>query len=138
MIGRTPSWTRSDPLFPYTTLFRSNPLDPFQRAVHMAVRCVRLAAEAVDDPDPNAGERREGCLAQLHDIGRIREGAEAKSQGRRIAVILDEWNDIDSGDDERAVDRLGLKHGLVEIALGQRPPRLDSIADPHAHRKSAV
>src|SRR3546814_5081464 len=54
MIRRPPRSTRTDTLFPYTTLFRSAwPLQPFdQRGMRLAGRGLRASAVDADEPCP--------------------------------------------------------------------------------------
>src|SRR3546814_12386363 len=66
MIRRPPRSTRTDTLFPYTTLFRSAPPGPFPPAV--AFRC--HAADAAPAAAPP--ERR---LAGRHHVAFVREAA---------------------------------------------------------------
>src|SRR3546814_14310417 len=49
MIRRPPGSTRTDTLFPSTTLFRSLAFDPFQRTFVIALQ--RCAVPGVDDED---------------------------------------------------------------------------------------
>src|SRR3546814_18759703 len=70
MIRRPPRSTRTDPLFPYTTLFRSRAVgqdqrrDLRQRVERQVIRATRLALAAVE---MLALERRPG---QFQQIGR--------------------------------------------------------------------
>ena len=64
-----------------------------QRLLEVAVRRMRLVAQAVDDPQLDPGERRERGLVELDHIGRIGEAAEAEAERRAEAVVLRERHD---------------------------------------------
>jgi hypothetical protein len=50
---------------------RLQPLDPGQDLAQIRVRWVRFPAQAVDDPQFDPGERLEGSIIELDDVGRI-------------------------------------------------------------------
>src|SRR3546814_11469215 len=72
MIRRPPRSTRSDPLFPYTPLFRSEPL----LGVDL-VGAEQLADGVVEDLGGGAGERLQACVH-----------AAAQVVGERLAEAL--------------------------------------------------
>src|SRR5690348_816385 len=92
--------------------------DPAERLLEMAVRRVRIVTQAVDDPELDAGERREGRLVELDDVGRVRDGSDAESERPAEAVILLERNDAQPGDLERPVDDMRYGGRLVEGFAG--------------------
>ena len=59
---------------------RPHPLDPGQRLRQMAMRRMRLAAQAIDDPKLDPGERGKRGLVEFGDIGRIGDRPDAKAQ----------------------------------------------------------
>ncbi len=74
----------------------------------MAVRRVRLATQAVDNPQLDPTERRERVVVQLGDVGRIAERPDAEPQSRAEPVILRERHDRHARGGERAGDLVRL------------------------------
>src|SRR3546814_9703171 len=72
MIRRPPRSTRTDTLFPYTTLFRSVVLSPERRAVvHIAVRIVRMRPKNLSVSGSKTVERSEEHTSELQSLMRI-------------------------------------------------------------------
>src|SRR3546814_1133283 len=69
MIRRPPRSTRTDTLFPYTTLFRSAPTRPASREAR------KISAAA---PAASAGERAKPAHRHARRSGRAREGSAAQ------------------------------------------------------------
>src|SRR3546814_15526864 len=97
MIRRPPRSTRTDTLFPYTTLFRSSATHSRQRAVRLTHRAKRTAARS----DPIAEQRRRSAVSR---IGQDLEGArrivcriETISEFEGQVQFLGIGNDNDSG-----------------------------------------
>ena len=125
---------------------RTHPGDPRQGLRKMRVRRMRLAPEAVDDPqfDPfDCGERR---LVEFGDVRRVRKATDPQAEGRAEAMVLRERDDWNPGDLERASDLMGyqgrfvisagLGQGLEDIAkapadLGQSLASAKSGRPPH-------
>src|SRR4051812_1686920 len=104
---------------------RPDPRRPDERLREMAVRRMWLAAEAIDDPDLDAGERRESFLVELDDVRRVAEGADAEAERLAEPMILLERRHPHAGDLERPGDFVWRQHGLVERPAGlDRPDRV--------------
>src|SRR5436853_5512064 len=73
----------------------AQPLDPPEHLPEIGMRRVRLAAQAIDDPQFDAGERRERLLVELDDIGRIADRADAEPERLAETVALPERHDWD-------------------------------------------
>src|SRR5690606_27188227 len=79
-------------------------LDPGERLLEMSMGRVRPLAQAVDQPDLDAGQLVERCLRQLLDVGRIGERARAESPARQPPVALLERAERQAADPKRSVD----------------------------------
>src|SRR3546814_2654575 len=73
MIRRPPRSTRTDTLFPYTTLFRSQLKDPAHLRTHVAT------AQAIRTPVEQSDER---LLAASHAVIRQQESAQQRELAR--------------------------------------------------------
>src|SRR5437762_6819634 len=82
----------------------------------MRVRRVRVAAQAIDDPQLDAGECREGLLVEFGHVGRIGKSADTNAQCRAEPVILYERHDFDAGDLERPGDLVRYQGRLIVAA----------------------
>jgi hypothetical protein len=89
-------------------------------AEHLFWRRVRLAAQAIDDPQFDAGERRERRVIEIDDIGRIADRADAETERLAEAVALPKRHDRDARGAERPVDGLRRERRPVH-----GPPRRD-------------
>src|SRR3546814_300741 len=105
MIRRPPRSTRTDTLFPYTTLFRSVPVAARLGAVDLDPRPVLVTDDAVD-----------GVLAarrgDLHLVDEI--PVEIVEAGDRAAEI----GPVQPGADLEAVARLGLQVRVADAGVG--------------------
>src|SRR3546814_8667125 len=141
MIRRPPRSTRTDTLFPYTTLFRSNDSavlqEPSDDALHPDVlgqsrHAGPEAADATDDQvDGNAGLR--GLVEGIDDL-RIDQGVQLgpdrrRQPGPRVAdLVLDELQQLLAQRQRREGDLLhGFRRGVaghvVEQPGGVAPQR---------------
>src|SRR3546814_8968283 len=68
MIRRPPRSTRTDTLFPYTTLFRSHPVP---RARPYSADRLSPTTSTVDVAEPGAGARSEEHTSELQSLMRI-------------------------------------------------------------------
>ena len=59
---------------------RLEPLDPGERVVEREMARVRPVAQRIDDPDVEAGERRDALRRQAAQVARIGEVAEAEAE----------------------------------------------------------
>src|SRR3546814_1702079 len=133
MIRRPPRSTRTDTLFPYTTLFRSTegPLDPLDH--HRAIRDSGWGGRVITTyrPDPALDPDFEGFAANVDRLGELaredvsswagylrahenrrayfREvgGATATDHGHPSAATAD----LDRADAERLYAKIGRAHG---------------------------
>src|SRR3546814_12780550 len=102
MIRRPPRSTRTDPLFPYTTLFRSA---RFER-VDLQGQGIRLqplpgGVVPVSTPEPSAPDPR----GQIKTRQRVRDLAEVFTHEREVKAMLDLIPDMfPAGSGTRAVD----------------------------------
>src|SRR3984885_16363940 len=92
---------------------RLAPRDPAQGLFQMAVGYMRLAADAIDRPDLDPGERRERGLVELDHVGRIGESAEAETGGFGKAVVLGKRRDADAGGVKGSGNRPGPQERLL-------------------------
>src|SRR5256885_6980908 len=99
---------------------RPQPLDPAEHLPEIGMRRVRLAAQAIDDPQFDAGERVERRVVEIDDIGRIADRADAETERLAETVALPERHDRDARNAERPVD--GLRR---ERPPAHGPPRTD-------------
>src|SRR3546814_1988951 len=96
MIRRPPRSTRTDTLFPYTTLFRSHPADqerrrafdrrhlrPFHNAAGKRTRDLRRGAEAPVAADPGNGP---DVRDRLQPLSRVRRG-DCPGRHRRLLSV---------------------------------------------------
>ncbi len=108
---------------------RLHPGDPGQRLLEMAVRHMRRAADAVDDPEIDAVERRKRGGVELDHVGRIGEAAETEAERGREAMTLREGRDGDAGRLERPVDEAALERRLIEARARVRIDRREDVAE---------
>src|ERR1700730_9577998 len=105
---------------------RPHPSDPRQGLCEVRVRWMRLAPEAVDNPQFDAFSRGERRIVEFGDVGRVRKTADPQPEGSAEAMVLGERDDRDPGDLERASDLVRLEGRLVKAARLER--RLEHIA----------
>src|SRR3546814_10328189 len=90
MIRRPPGSTRTDTLFPYTTLFRS-PLDARLKKVETGMEAAGQRLQTLDaliaDPDFYSEARREERLKVLEEHGEL---------SKRHATLEEQWLEIRS------------------------------------------
>src|SRR3546814_5289522 len=87
MIRRPPRSTRTDTLFPYTTLFRSIPGEHEARATaNKSVKSPTPRAETFENP---VGYVKEDCIG-LHRVGKADTGKtfDRRSEARSTAVCM--------------------------------------------------
>src|SRR3546814_8606366 len=105
MIGRPPRSTRTDTLFPYTTLVRSRL--PWRRP---ALRPAPAASPRQASPSPASTCRR----------GRLRRSEEHTSELQSLMRIS--YAVFCLKKQKIAMDRLGLDRGMVEATQPGQPP----------------
>src|SRR3546814_16004377 len=110
MIRRPPRSTRTDTLFPYTTLFRSSATHSRQRAVRLTHRAKRTAARS----DPIAEQRRRSAVSR---IGQDLEGA------RRIVCRIETISEFERSE-ERRVGKVSVRVdlGCLRIIKNKKQP----------------
>src|SRR3546814_20213680 len=84
MIRRPPRSTRTDTLFPYTTLFRSRAF--VSRTFRNAFRIAGMGSDDSDDAPPSQAEPP---CADLNDHIQQRTGEQAQAISRRVEAFLD-------------------------------------------------
>src|SRR3546814_7815461 len=85
MIRRPPRSTRTDTLFPYTTLFRSDDLDEIIGWLRPAPKLLQLShgrARHVDERHSRCKVDHAGRHGYHHRIGRLQNGHRHHPQGR--------------------------------------------------------
>src|SRR5438132_13664930 len=95
---------------------RTDASDPRQGLRKVRVRGVRLAPEAVDNPQFDACSRGERRIVEFGDVRRVCKTADPQPEGRAEAMVLGERDDRDPGDLERASDLVRLEGRLVKAA----------------------
>src|SRR3546814_14967645 len=82
MIRRPPRSTRTDTLFPYTTLFRSTfSTEEFQEHLKVCARYgTRIIVPSVGDPTKNAPVLRAAGLLHFHDATTLRFAEKAAAE----------------------------------------------------------
>src|SRR3546814_10046824 len=93
MLRRPPRSTRTDTLFPYTTLFRSSARQRRADALHRGVDLSRARrGDEGDHPGTDAGSRLRGArLAQLHHgalWGRLRAGDRSEEHTSELQSLM--------------------------------------------------
>src|SRR5689334_913172 len=89
-------------------------LDPRYCLCEMRMRRMRLAPQAIDDPQLDPGDRGEGCVVEFVRVSRVAEAADTKTERRAEPVVLRKRHDRDPGDLERAADLVWLEGRFVE------------------------
>src|SRR3546814_8435209 len=120
MIRRPPRSTRTDTLFPYTTLFRSSATHSRQRAVRLTHRAKRTAARS----DPITEQRRRSAVSR---IGQDLEGA------RRIACRIETISEFRSEEHTSELQSL-MRISYAVFCLKQKKPQqinIDSTTQIH-------
>src|SRR3546814_12953155 len=114
MIRRPPRSTRTDTLFPYTTLFRSS----FRvQGGEVATPRDRKAGEAFADGAGHGDRRRQLRTAHDGDADQVESIALERTQGGRDEVAVDVAVDDLAGGGHGPVQRRG------QVQQGQRKPR---------------
>src|SRR5437868_15309513 len=85
---------------------RPQPLDPAEHLPEIGMRRVRLAAQAIDDPQFDAGERVERRVIDIDDIGRIADRADAETERLAGTEALPQRQDRDARAAARPGSRL--------------------------------
>src|SRR3546814_19809319 len=91
MIRRPPRSTRTDTLFPYTTLFRSGALGPSGTAADRH----RRQSVAVRDPACRGWPSPCGVSAEIPGIARLDRGTGGGHRGRRLTRLRTPVEDVD-------------------------------------------
>src|SRR3546814_12130403 len=113
MVRRTPRSTRTDTLFPYTTLFRS--FEPGANFGDIVLEAPQRRDFARVDDDILAGDAR---------LERFPDDAFCDEQTRRLAVLARREHLADFGPADDRLERLG-----AEFARHPRPDLVDQIVD---------
>src|SRR3546814_5340954 len=112
MIRRPPRSTRTDTLFPYTTLFRSEEL---AEGVAAARELVEIAADVVGDPQVVGVVRRAVAeAAPVVALGEVVGGAVLDLGGRHAEVQARIVGEVE------AAAHLGLVDFRLHVAVGDR------------------
>src|SRR5262249_12229855 len=93
----------------------------------MRVGRMRLAPQAVDDPQINTCDRCEGGIVEFGDVGRVCEAADPQAESHSEAMILRKRDYRNTGNLEWTADLVRLQGGLVVMA--RLPQRLEDIAE---------
>src|SRR3546814_8508013 len=109
MMRRPPRSTRTDTLFPYTTLFRS----VRRAALAKGDPCARIAIEAAIGAwlGHGAGQRAGDGIARLAEIAAVQKNGALLIMGRPVLFIEEAGRDIEAVDQQA---------GLRLDLLGQR------------------
>src|SRR3546814_6974916 len=107
MIRRPPRSTRTDTLFPYTTLFRSNIWIDEARARQRRAKTFALEEEGENAPDP--GDRRIEAAVELSDVARAMARL-PDEQREVIALVL-----VDGFAHREAAEILDIPLGTLKI-----------------------
>ena len=105
------------------------PVRPAHDQAEIGMRRMGRALEAVDQPDPGAGQDRQRRVVEFHHVGRIAEVADAEAQRGAAAVHLLEQEETVAGDLDRGAGahRAGQHHRPVEAG---RRPGAERVAEP--------
>src|SRR3546814_8175056 len=88
MIRRPPRSTRTDTLFPYTTLFRSTPHRPRLEAPHDRYRSRHIAGRSVPGVRRVVSARRRGALSAGRRLRRSEEHTSELQSLMRISYAV--------------------------------------------------
>src|SRR3546814_5873605 len=144
MIRRPPRFTRTDTLFPYTTLFRSLETRLQRGVADQRAQAQRLALDrrlvAGDAVAQAARERAELARRQLRGVHHEGVVVQARDQ-----VLAGQFADVTPGVDQRALQRrvaeaIAQRGGVLDLDDIQRAARLprDRLAQPLQHRRARV
>ena len=82
---------------------------------------MRLAPEAIDDPQLDPFDRGKRRVVEFGNVGRVGKTADPQTEGRAKAMVLHERDDRNPRDFERAADLVRFEGRLVIPAgLGDR------------------
>ena len=111
---------------------RLDPGDPGQRLVEIEMARMRRLAQRVDDPDVEAGQRRDAFGRQALDVGGIGHVAEAEAERGDVAVLLQDRQGLDRAALPLDGDRLARHQPL----LGQRSADIRCRAASRSNSRS--
>src|SRR6476659_2707280 len=87
---------------------------------------MRLAPQAVDDPQLDAFDHGERSIVELGDVGRVSEPPDAQAKGRAETMILRERHNRNALDLERTDDLM--RHQRRLVVTTRLPNRFEGIA----------
>src|SRR3546814_16415609 len=87
MIRRTPRSTRTDTLFPYTTLFRSQPIPQCRAAAYADLQIIRRLRNRIAHHEPIFMRNIADDYQRIHDMIAWRSQVAAAWMDRKQAVL---------------------------------------------------
>ena len=119
--------------------FRVDAFDPAQGVVEAEMAGVRPVPQRVHDPDVEVGKRRQARVGQADEIAGIRETVEPESEGRNVAVVLQEREDHDRAACPLDCDRLARRDPVLVrdrriFAAGRRHEAVAELMEHDAGR----
>jgi hypothetical protein len=75
--------------------FRFDPGNPFQRLINMEMARMRRSAQGVDDPDVEAGQRRNTVRRQALDVCGVSDITKTEPERGDVAMILQDGQELD-------------------------------------------